>query len=226
MKRNFLLQMVMVGFFSLVILQMIPVLVGAQTQSGTANEESTFQNPAQAAHAENLANTVAKTDPDVQKAFTALTDAEKALAAAQASRDKNAITAAQKAYDSALAKVEGALAKASGTATADISAMRAQGMGWGQIAHELGVHPGTLGLGHSKGVSATERDSKTGLAVGHSMTAGIESSEGSKGSGNAYAYGHSKGADGSPGAGNSGGQGGGHGGGNGGGHGGGHGNSK
>ncbi len=218
MKRKSLLQMVMLGFFSLVILQMSSVLAVAQTQSGTTNEGSTFQNPAQAAHAENLANAVAKTDPDVQKAFTALTDAEKALAAAKASDDAAKIAAAQKTYDTALANAQNALAKASSATTEDIAAMRAQGMGWGQIAHELGVHPGTLGLGHSKGISATERDSKTGLAMGHSMTASNESS-GGKGSGNAYAYGHSKGADGGAGASHGGGQGGGHGGGNGGGHG-------
>ncbi len=226
MKRKSLFGMVMFSFFSLVILQTSPVSAGAQTQSGTTSEESTFQNPAQAAHAENLANAMAKTDPDVQKAFTTLTDAEKALAAAKSSGDTAKIAAAQKAYDNALTNAQNALAKAAGAATEDIAAMRAQGMGWGQIAHELGVHPGALGLGHSKGVSATERDSKTGLAIGHSMTAGIESSGGSKGSGNAYAYGHSKGADGSLGAGNSGSHGGGHGGGNGGGHGGAHGNSK
>ena len=221
MKRRSLLQIVMIGFFSLVIFQMGPVLASAQT----SDEGPTFSNPAQAAHAENLAYAVAKNDPGVQKAFDTLEDAETALAAAKASGDKTAIAAAQKAYDTALANAQSALAKAAGTATEDVAAMRAQGMGWGQIAHELGVHPGTLGLGHSKEISATDKDFKTGLAIGHSMTVSNESS-GSKGSGNAYAYGHSKGADGGASASHGGGNGGGHGGGHGGGNGGGHGNDK
>ena len=54
---------------------------------------------------------------------------------------------------------------------ADIAAMRGSGMEWGQIAQELGIHPGSLGLTHAKGVfsqhksdmmPATSRDLKGG----------------------------------------------------------------
>ncbi len=224
MKKGLLVLVAIIGFFSLVLLQIGVVPTMARAQEGD-DEGPTFNNPAQAAHAENLANAVAKNDPDVQKAFDALEEAETALAAANKSGEKEAIATAQKAYDAALANAQAALTKAAGAPTEDIAAMRAQGMGWGQIAHELGVHPGTLGLGHSKEVSATERDSKTGLAMGHSMTAGNENA-GGKGSGNAYAYGHNKDADGGGGAGHGGGNGGGHGGGNGGGGGGGGGHGK
>ena len=230
------LQIVMIGFFSSIIFQMGLVLAIAQTSSTQdvymiSQERSTFSNPAQAAHAENLANVAAQNDPRVERAFTTLENAEKALEAAKATGNPAIIAAAQRNYDIAKTHAENALARATCVATSEISAMRNQGMGWGQIAHELGVHPGVLGLGHSKEITATDRDSKTGLAMGHSMTASSSSdNSGSRGSGNAYvAFGHSNGGAASAGhgggnaGGNAGGNGGGHGGGNGGGNGGGHG---
>jgi hypothetical protein len=224
------LQIVMIGFFASIIFQMGLVSAIAQTQSTQdismlSQERSTFSNPAQAAHAENLANVAAQNDPRVQRAFTTLENAEKALEAAKATGNPTIIAAAQRAYDTAKTHAENALARAACVATSEISAMRSQGMGWGQIAHEMGVHPGVLGLGHSKEITATDRDSKTGLAMGHSMTASSDNS-GGKGSGNAYvAFGHSNGgaAAAGHGGGNAGGNGGGHGGGNAGGNGGGHG---
>lgn len=42
------------------------------------------------------------------------------------------------------------LAEASGLDVDEVTAMRLDGMGWGQIAKELGVHPGVLGLGNDK----------------------------------------------------------------------------
>ena len=43
-----------------------------------------------------------------------------------------------------------AVAAATGVNASEIEALRTAGMGWGDIAHELGVHPSTLGLGHGK----------------------------------------------------------------------------
>ena len=214
------LQIVMIGFFASIIFQMGLVSVIAQTQSTQdismlSQERSTFSNPAQAAHAENLANVAAQNDPRVERAFTTLENAEKALEAAKATGNQTIIAAAQRNYDIAKTHAENALARAACVATSEISAMRSNGMGWGQIAHELGVHPGLLGLGHSKEITATDRDSKTGLAMGHSMTASSDNS-GGKGSGNSYvASGHSNGG---AAAGHGGGNAGGHGGGNGGGN--------
>jgi hypothetical protein len=230
-RRKYFLQIAMIGFFASIIFQMGLVSAIAQTQSTQdismlSQERSTFSNPAQAAHAENLANVAAQNDPRVQRAFTTLENAEKALVAAKATGNQAIIAAAQKAYDTAKTHAENALARAACVATSEISAMRSQGMGWGQIAHEMGVHPGVLGLGHSKEITATDRDSKTGLAMGHSMTASSSSdNSGSRGSGNSYvAFGHSNGGVAAGhGGGNAGGNGGGHGGGNGGGNGGGHG---
>jgi len=38
-----------------------------------------------------------------------------------------------------------------GISASEVEAMRLSGMGWGQIAHELGLHPGNLGMGHKDG---------------------------------------------------------------------------
>jgi hypothetical protein len=68
-----------------------------------------------------------------------------------------------------------AVAVAGGTQTsAEIESMRAEGMGWGEIAHEIGVHPSTLGrgrkVGHAKPNSGIEQGtarSMSGKAKGH-----------------------------------------------------------
>ncbi len=43
------------------------------------------------------------------------------------------------------------LSRESGMSPARIRSMRESGMGWGQVAKEAGAHPGSLGVGHSKG---------------------------------------------------------------------------
>jgi len=137
--------MCIVGILSFAIIQAVPIW--AQTQSGqssTDQEQSALSNPAQAAHAQNLANAVVAQDP-VNKTFDA-------------------------------------------TMT-DIAGMREAGMGWGEIAHALGVHTGTLGLGHTKGVApqtptetqlATARNAQTGEAIGHGVSNGHSEGKGSE----------------------------------------------
>ena len=82
--------------------------------------------------------------------------------------------------------------------------MRDTGMGWGNIAKELGVHPGVLGLGHTKGIQeayaeaaavgsieasevaeATARNTHSGYAKGHGlgMNTGVGSETSSLGFG-------------------------------------------
>ena len=66
-------------------------------------------------------------------------------------------------------------------------------MGWGEIAHELGVHPGVLGLGHTKKnmemmgddlALATTTDMQTGNSMGHGNAykkAGMDSAQSGNG---------------------------------------------
>jgi len=76
-----------------------------------------------------------------------------------------------------LDKATSDLSNVAGVSQEDIEGMRVSGMGWGEIAHELGVHPGVLGLGHTKD-KARERNSKS-----FSDDTSLASSQGGKGLG-------------------------------------------
>jgi len=154
-------------------------------------EGSYFSNPAQAAHAAQLSSQVAADDPEVSQAYDDYQEALEAFDALETTptqADLDALAAAETAY-------EEALAEKIGVTNDEIAAMRASGMGWGEIAHELGVHPSLLGLGHTKGkanrhgvdkeynaaladdelAEATVRTTGRGLALGHGK--GINSSD-------------------------------------------------
>lgn len=75
---------------------------------------------------------------------------------------------------------------------AQVETMRASGMGWGEIAHELGLHPSVLGLGHAKKAGtlddvamATMVDMKSGYGAGHGKSADAPGDKGGEGKGNA-----------------------------------------
>ena len=162
-------------------------------QDDPADDTPAFSNPAQAAHAAALADE-ASTQPDeaTQAALDAVADAQTAVDAAE--ENSAAYALAVDDLEAAEAHAESVVAGTVGAITADIAAMRDDDMGWGQIAHELGVHPGALGLGHVKGkahrnrnsvmsrtgeetaegelAEATARNTKTGLALGHGVNKG------------------------------------------------------
>jgi hypothetical protein len=127
----------------------------------------------------------------------------------------------------------------------EISDMRSSGMGWGNIAKQLNVHPSFLGLGHSKFMAkhnlyftkhshmrseikaVTARSLKGEAASGHGANGSLSKSKSfgrafTKGRGNSkgrgLALGHSKSKGGSIAVGHTAGHGAGNGGGNGGGH--------
>ncbi len=169
------------------------------------DETSAFANPAQAQRAENLAMASAlEADPAVAEA---LESALAELDAAEATGDPAAIDAARD-------KVDATIAEAGGVTTAEIADMRESGNGWGEIAHELGLHPSTLGLGQAKGALnrdrrgrmsgfsgaladdeglPTARNLRTGWAKGHGLSAKDGSGTGTgKGLGKDDAPGQSK----------------------------------
>lgn len=109
----------------------------------------TFSNPAQAQHAAQLAAEVAsRGDEETQLAQNAVSDAEAALAEAELSEDQEAIDLAMENLQAAEEAYADKISELTGVISQDISDMRSSGMGWGNIAHELGVSPGLLGLGH------------------------------------------------------------------------------
>jgi len=151
----------------------------------TDNQESYYENPAQAAHASQLADEAALSDENVQQAFDDYQDALDALGEAPTDEDLAEVQALEEAYQETLSAATGVIGD-------DIEAMRDSGMGWGDIANELGVHPSTLGLGHRKGrkdfseqefAEATARDTRNGLAKGHGLGVHTGVSSSHKGSG-------------------------------------------
>jgi hypothetical protein len=131
----------------------------ADPEGEEPGEQPTYSNAAQAMHAANLAETAAlKPDAETEKAADGLAsaresyhDAKEALAAAPDDPDlQEAVKRAEEDLSGARESYADAIAERAGVLGEDIQEMRQNRMGWGQIASELGVHPGVLGLGHTK----------------------------------------------------------------------------
>ncbi len=125
---------------------LVGVFLCLMSQSALAvDEEPAYQNPAQASHAANLAEAAAtEPDPATQDAADSLQQARDAYDNTPTEQTLADLEAARQSYADAIANRTGELSD-------DIYDMRVtQGMGWGDIAHSLGVHPGSLGLGHAK----------------------------------------------------------------------------
>ena len=130
------------------------------------NEEPAFTSIAQVQKAENLAALTAE-EPD-EEAIDAKKEADQKKQAYEEAKQKLdtlrsqnatpqeieaamlAVEEAKKAFEEAQEIADEKLAEFAGVPAEDITSMRRSGMGWGQIAHELGIHPGALGLGHTK----------------------------------------------------------------------------
>jgi len=148
----------------------------------TNNETPAFTSTTDVARAEQLASkAAAQPAPEVIAAIQAEEQAHMALQTAIQSGNSQLIAASQNAHHASEVAAEAVMAAFSGVTPADIGAMRGSGMGWGQIAQELGLHPGSIGLGHAKGNSsqhqsemmpATGRDVKGGRSMMHGASAG------------------------------------------------------
>jgi hypothetical protein len=112
------------------------LVIGIGASGIWANEDNTendfdfsYQNAAQSRHARNVAKQATLQDPEVTEA----------LARAKASKDPQDIQDAKELFHDKLQDY-----------SKQISDMRSSGMGWGDIAKHLDVHPSFLGRGHSK----------------------------------------------------------------------------
>jgi hypothetical protein len=99
--------------------------------------DASFQNAAQAQHAQNVAIQATLQNHRVAKA----------IACAKKSGDPRDIRRARALFHE---KLEDYIEK--------ISDMRSSGMGWGDIAKQLNVHPSFLGRGHSKYMAKHDLD--------------------------------------------------------------------
>ena len=139
------------------------------------NERPAFTNTAEVTRAEQLA--VKRAGQPVPEVIAVIQSEKKAAMAMQAaiqSGNSQTIAAAKDAHQAAEAAADTVMAAFAGVTPADIAAMRSRGMGWAQIAQELGIHPGSLELPHVKGdfpqhksemMEATARDVKAGRSM-------------------------------------------------------------
>lgn len=215
LSNSKLLLIVTVAIFCLVA---APVAALAQDEGEEEDATSHFNNPTQAAKAQNLADISADMAADDEEAQNALAEAEGALdtATGEFNTADDAVTAvaeqlgiekedfkdlseddlnglveagditedektaiqdyveAEKNLESAQLDYAEALANATGVSVAEIAEMRAT-MGWGQICHELGIHPSALGnkFGHQ---NQFREKTKAAHGYGHGKKAGMLSS--------------------------------------------------
>jgi hypothetical protein len=120
----------------------------------TENNEVNFQNAARERHAKNLAIKMALQDDDLMQDVRDLKEEED--------------------YEGARNLFKTAVNEN----MQEISNMRAEGWGWGNIAKYYEVHPKYLGLGHYKhkathaGLNDSSQKEAQGLALGHSKEKG------------------------------------------------------
>lgn len=113
--------------------------------------EPAFTSIAEVEHAAALAEQTALDNEGLQDALAAVENAETALEEAVLSGDPAAVSAAEAELNEAKDLYAETLSEVTGLTNEDILSMRDAGMGWGEIAHELGVAPGLLGLGRTRG---------------------------------------------------------------------------
>jgi hypothetical protein len=189
------------------------------------DEEPEFTSIAQVQKAENLAAITAE-QPD-EEAIDAKAKADQKKEAYEEAQQKLdtlmsqnappreleaaglAVEETKKAYVEAQESADEKLAEFAGVSAEDIMSMRRNGMGWGQIAHELGIHPGALGLGHTKNKQYGYQKSRTkgkklgetdelGAITGRNLKTGWSRGHGTDLSSHFNGKGHSNGKEKSP----------------------------
>lgn len=160
---------------------LLPLSASAQ-QRGSDTHAPTLASPAEVNHLQNrAAMTAQQPDPETKAAIQAEMQASRALQAARRSGDDHDLENARANHRAAEMHAEALMAQAYGMTPKQIADMRTQGMGWGQIARNMGVQPGALGLGHdaenlppdqAEMRHATARNTETGRSSMHGDPSG------------------------------------------------------
>ncbi|WP_457575646.1 hypothetical protein [Desulfomarina sp.] len=129
--------------------------------------EPAFTSIAEVEHAAALAEQAALDNKGLEDALAAVENAETALEEAVLSGDPGAVNTAEEELTEAKDLYAETLSEVTGLTSENIFSMRDAGMGWGEIAHELGVAPGLLGLGRTRG-----RQKHTAMSGEHELVAG------------------------------------------------------
>lgn len=148
------------------------------TESAQTAQDVTTTNVTQIKRAENLASAVQqKLEQSIEVSQLLVDEAERAIAQAQVeltgtdSEDGAAIIIANRNLEQAREALTVALSglekaqRLPSVSPQSITQLRDSGMGWGEIAQQLGVHPGLLGLGYNK---RSEKKSNTTLDAANS----------------------------------------------------------
>jgi hypothetical protein len=171
------------------VLLLMPLAVSAQ-QNSRDTQTPALATPADVDHLQNQAAKAAQQpDPQTKAAIQAEMHAGQAVRAAQRNGDDQDLERARADHRAAEMHAEALVARTCGTTPEQIAAMRGQGMGWGQIARNMGVHPGALGLGRdgrnpsmdqAEMRQATARNMETGRSAMHSHRSGAANMGGAK----------------------------------------------
>lgn len=164
-----------------ILISSVLVLFAYPLLADEHEEESVLSNDAQVQKAQNLSDAALEDgkksdDPELSEAQANLAQAEEDLANLPDDATEEEINTAKDAVLAAEDEFLGLL----GATTQDIEDRREEGMGWGEIAHDLGLHPSFLGLGHLKDKSR-ERDSESFATSSSSKDNGNSKSIGLKG---------------------------------------------
>jgi len=148
-------------------------------------------NYAQDQHAVNVAERATLQDPGVASLKEYLEHAEDAFKKAEESHNEDEIEAARAAYESAQSRFDAAFSEIYDGKRAEIDTLRSGGLGWGAIAHKIGVHPGILGLGHAKHQDRYEKKYQASKQRGIETQSTARNSMNTQG-GKHAGYGHGK----------------------------------
>ena len=181
---------------------------GRQQISSAATDGDTikpeFKTSAEALRAANHAKEAVSSRSTLKQSLANVEKAQDTLNKAVNSKDRDATNRANQALARAEETYTNDLADITGISNKDIRAIHDTGMGWGEVAHELGVHPDLVGFDHNRddakylartskqsnqpaGIDpdelneATARNMSSGWSQGHgaSMQSGVHSGSGS-----------------------------------------------
>jgi hypothetical protein len=93
--------------------------------------------------------------PELEAAHNRVQEATMTMEQAEAQNNTQAREQARIGYSKANQNMAQTLAHVAGVRTEDVSAMQKAGMGWAQIAQELGLQPAHLGMGKQAGKQTT-----------------------------------------------------------------------
>ncbi len=108
-----------------------------------------FADPTEALRAANRAREAVIANSDLEGSLSNVENAQRAVSTAMHNDDPNTMRMASKRLEEASRVYMKNLAEVTGVSEADLLSMHDDGMKWGEVGHELGVHSNLIGFGHT-----------------------------------------------------------------------------